>query len=576
MLKPCLKPTSDPNKPVDSLKSVIEPLLSGMNKGNSKVLKQKEDRGDISSQMSSPKREKNSQNEKSVIVESQLLPRRKTWKDRLSSSELNTLTTKLSRTLDRVSTSKERDLTPFWTVRSKRISEKLWLPTEIDSVDSVLNSQEESSRNIPKGKSWFSIKKKRPRKRNSLMTSFQLSQFSLPGYTGSGVIPSRRKLKKQLKKEKKKINKTLKTLKIRLFPNEEEKEKLQMMLEQYRWYYNTTLSMIYLHYGKDKILNEEKYSAYTVRNLLRKYEYKEEAWEHLIFKELNYDENRNEIPIPDWWIGKVHSRIPRGASNKLVASLNSAISNYRNGNIRHFQLKYRTKKNPTDYLNFEDKHYPKFIRKIKSRYWYTTKDRKRVNISFSDIDTKTRGFEIIYEKDTNRYFLHYPIEHDWFPEEDRRIDNQEKFIFQGDRVISLDPGVRKFLVGYDPSGCTVFVGEGAQKKLINILYSIDEEKNSKEKRRMWTMMRNMINDLHWKTISFLIENYDVIILPDFRVSQMVRKRNIGKMTKRLLCMFSFYTFKERLQYKCSLYDKKLIILKTQSYARDNSVFIELK
>ena len=33
----------------------------------------------------------------------------------------------------------------------------------------------------------------------------------------------------------------------------------------------------------------------------------------------------------------------------------------------------------------------------------------------------------------------------------------------------------------------------------------------------------MVEELHWKTISFLLENYDVIILPDFRVSQMIKK-----------------------------------------------------
>ena len=74
-------------------------------------------------------------------------------------------------------------------------------------------------------------------------------------------------------------------------------------------------------------------------------------------------------------------------------------------------------------------------------------------------------------------------------------------------------------------------------------------------------IKNLISELHWKVSSFLVKNYDTILLPDFRISQMVRKgKPLGKMTKRLLCMFSFYKFKEKLQYKCSTYGKKLLIV----------------
>jgi hypothetical protein len=49
----------------------------------------------------------------------------------------------------------------------------------------------------------------------------------------------------------------------------------------------------------------------------------------------------------------------------------------------------------------------------------------------------------LYEKDTGRYFLH---DRNLFPQEDRRKENQVKFISKGDRVISLNPGVRKFVL----------------------------------------------------------------------------------------------------------------------------------
>lgn len=548
---PChLKTTSSVLKKLVA-SSTSQSLLSstGTTLEKLNVSEQKVVTGDTSVKMSSQNSQTHQkrQKEKSVTVESLPSHKGKTWKHKLSSLEVDTQTTKLLEILGQESTSKEKVLTPFWTPQSKVISEKLWLPTKIDFVDSVLTSSKELSESTPMGQSWFSIKKKHPQRKNSLMTSFQSSQFSLPDSMDSEVTLSNDKSGKE----------QLKTLKIRLFPTEKEQEHLQLLLDQYKWYYNCTLTVVYNHYGWKNIEKIRKYSAFTVRDLIKKYNYVEEVKDNLIFKDFVYDETSNSNPVPEWWKGKVHSRLPRGAFNKFVSSLNSAISNSKNGNIKKFNMSFMSKKSNTRYLNFEDKGFPAFIKKIKSRYWYTTRDRKRKYISFPDVDKCKRGLEIVYEKETDRYFLHYPIERSWFPDDDRRNDRQVKFTSKGDRIISLDPGVRKFLVGYDPRGYSLFIGEGANIELMNLLYDIDKiEKPYKE----WKRVKNLVNELHWKTISFLVENYDIIILPDFRVQQMVRKKKLGRMTKRLMNMFSFYKFKEKLRYKCEIYKKRLIIV----------------
>ena len=94
--------------------------------------------------------------------------------------------------------------------------------------------------------------------------------------------------------------------------------------------------------------------------------------------------------------------------------------------------------------------------------------------------------------------------------------------------------------------------------MISILKKVDK---AEKPFLLWKKIKNLISELHWKVSSFLVENYDTILLPDFRISQMVRKgKKLGKMTRRLLNMFSFYKFKEKLQYKCSTYGKKLLIV----------------
>ena len=509
-----------------------------------------------------PKKSAQKKKEKYATAVSHPEGKKKTLKDRLSSSDVNTLTMKLCMILDQESTSKEKTLKPWWTKESKEISKKLWLPTETDYVDSVLTSSNTSS--LPQmGKSWFSINNRLPPKKNSLMTSFQLSRFSLPDSMDSEVTPLKSKSK----------TKPLKTLKMRLFPTEEEKKQLKLMMEQFRWYYNSTLNIVYNHFGHKEI-TKKKYFSSNIRDLVRKHKYVEEESGRYIFSRFEYDKNRNENPVAPWWSSKPHNRISRGAVNKFVSSLNSAISNYKNKNNNGFKMKFRTKKDVLDYINFEDKSFPSMIKKIKSRYWYRTKDRKRKNISFSDIQCNDKGMEIIHDKIKDRYFLHYPVEYDWYPSDDNRNDSQVMSSSLRKQVIALDPGIRKFMVGYDPEGKYIHICNGGSEVIIQKLKEIDkldsliEEKRCeggikelKEKKYLlWLKIKNMVKELHWKTIKYLTDNYDTILLPDFRISQMIRKRNISRSTKRMLCMYSFHSFKEKLKYKCNVKDIKLVIV----------------
>ena len=82
----------------------------------------------------------------------------------------------------------------------------------------------------------------------------------------------------------------------------------------------------------------------------------------------------------------------------------------------------------------------------------------------------------------------------------------------------------------------------------------------KEKYKKWKYIKNLVSELQWKTVSYLIRNYDTIVLPEFKTSEMLKKKKLGPTTKRLMSMFSFYKFKEKLQWKCDLYNKKLVIV----------------
>ena len=92
----------------------------------------------------------------------------------------------------------------------------------------------------------------------------------------------------------------------------------------------------------------------------------------------------------------------------------------------------------------------------------------------------------------------------------------------------------------------------------DILRSRAEKCTNKRKReKIWKTfflkqkkIENLVNELHFKTCHFLASSYRNVMIPVFETSQMIQQRKLGRMTKRLLGVFQFYTFKKRLIDKC--------------------------
>jgi len=538
---------SNPKMSVESLESILEPSSNGHIQEKLIILKPKEDNIDIQKKILLPPR-KTSLKKTSVIVEYPPEDNLMILKDKLDISQINTLTTSLFETLDQDLILKEKDLKPFWTKQSKEISEKLWLPTKIDYVDSVLTYLKTSSKHIPMGQSWFSIEQKHHQKQNLSMTSCPSLQFSLPDSMAYEVIQSKKKSKTP----------SLKTLKGRFLPTQDQKDQIQLMMEQSHWYYNFFVSVIKNRYGDLKKLKTLSY--YSIRDLLSQYDYIEESDDNRYFKLRDNKEDKKQIK-PPWWTN-VFTRIPRGVAKKISQNINSMISNYHNKNINDFELKFKSKKKSNfDFILFEDSYFPAFFKEIKSQYWFTNRRGKKQKSTFKELinESQLKGFEVVYDKIKDHYYFHYPVDYHFYPKDDRRNESQINFVSSEDknRITSLDPGIRKFLVGYDPNGIINIIGNGANKDIIPLLYKVDKNKG---KTILWRKIKNKISEMHWKTISFLTRNYDKIMIPNFKISKMVKGKKLGKMTKRMLYMYSFHSFLEKLKFKCRNTNKKLFIV----------------
>ncbi|NEN99899.1 MAG: transposase [Moorea sp. SIO3I7] len=131
------------------------------------------------------------------------------------------------------------------------------------------------------------------------------------------------------------------------------------------------------------------------------------------------------------------------------------------------------------------------------------------------------------------------------------------------RVVALDPGVRTFLTFFSENsigkiGCGDFSRIQRLCSHLDSLFSKISKAKRKQKRRMRKAARriiiriqNLINELHHKAARFLVNNFDVILLPTFETSEMAKKgsRKIRSKTVRNLLSFAHYRFKEFLKHK---------------------------
>lgn len=351
-------------------------------------------------------------------------------------------------------------------------------------------------------------------------------------------------------KEKSKINvpETIDYVrKYEFYPTKEQKNILNQWFEETTWIYNETLKYLKSqHYHQRSLPNKYENQWFdgthqeyveTINNIKSDSKYKINSNKILSFftikQKLKYlKDNCKNTP----------SHILDKPIKQAVENYKSALSNYKNKNIKHFRIRYH-RYNGNHTLDVEP--------------CYVLKDNKITKLGkvlLKDSSTKqnfliskeiiTREFEIKYYSKTNKYCMIFPFKRDC-------VEQPTK-----DSFISLDPGVNPILTGVTSTNSYFFGKDDCyeiQRKLNKLdYYSTPDNKvkhRNKKIENLRRKLRNKIDDLHWKTIHYLTTNFNKILIGDLSVKSIVKK-NCNKMMKRTLHQFQLYIFKERLQYKC--------------------------
>lgn len=242
----------------------------------------------------------------------------------------------------------------------------------------------------------------------------------------------------------------------------------------------------------------------------------------------------------------------------------------KNGNIKKFKMKYHSKKKinkhviiPKDgFTMLENNNIKLFPTYIKTSIRYKKDKQLHKNVKVLD------NIKII----TNTYdhfHVHIPIQ----------IEHFSKPKTKERKICSLDPGIKTFQTIY---GIDNIIKSGFYDKneLLKINQLIDKYisiktnvkkyyKNKIQKKIISLRMkiRNKVDEVHWKTINYIIKSYNTILLPKFGIQKKQGILSIlyDKKSKRSLLNWrpSRY-FKQRLIYK-SHTNKCIIKIVDESY-----------
>lgn len=555
-------------------------------------------------------------NPKLSTVVSLLPNKKKISTDKSSLCDKNIPNTSSSKISAVVSTSSEKDFSPFYKESSKVLFQKLWLPLQIDYPDLTTSSL------------------------NGFSNSSDVSSFTL---TKPNQNPMSKNLQKIFSRSLPSLqpNTTVKesimsTRKIRFFPDSDQKNFFNKCFGSTRYIYNKTLEQIKKEYdasnkkldrqakkGCIHMIKPTKSGSKTVKSIAKqccqklstkyfckrheKCQFKRDFtlnfryWrDKIIKKESELEDNENflsEIPYDTRQL----------VIKNLLANYKSAISNYRNGNIKQFNLKFKSKRNQKQFINvdyraFKEGGYlwktrfnqPLKMRKGEKKWlkdYFQTHDLKKFNKRGTkeedkiEKDKSTQLSDLVITKDyPNIYYLHIPYYKDV-------IDKKAKY-----NVVSVDPGVRTLHTFYSPDGVIGEIGKGLSDQLLKIHNRIDNLKSKitkmnvqdkcykfsvKRFKRMRKLIRkrcawlrtkanNIVKDYHWKAASYYCKNFENIIIPKLDTTSLIRKIKRtyyfkkGSDMIRKMMIISPNKLVDRIIYKASQY-KRNVYVRTEEY-----------
>ena len=411
----------------------------------------------------------------------------------------------LSKISEALSTSREKDLLPYWNELCLEKSKRLLSLTRTGYVGSDLTW---SSLSLPSStqQSWFSTKHDYHQTKNLFETSSPLSTFSPPGFTDSANTTSRSK-------------------KIRIYPKRESGLRLRQYLGLSRYWFNKAIE----HLKQP----DTKASLYDVRTI-----------------------QNNEHPE---WAFDCPQRIREHSINEACQAVKNAKRKY--GTTHRFQqVKFRSRKDPVQRFGFDKQSLNKnFVFKGSNKILFDSSESINSELEGTRIIKENgRWFLILPQRRSiktpdNQRLGAVAIDPGVRTFVSYYSETHHGKIGEGDfnRIFRL-------CVNLDRMMSKMYLSRSRRRRNIR-----------RAAERLRWKIKDLINDLHHKTANFLVRNFDIVFLPTFETQQMVsRLRHKTARMMLTFAHFRFKSFLKAKgeEYSCEVIDvSEAYTSKTCSY-----------
>jgi transposase len=230
------------------------------------------------------------------------------------------------------------------------------------------------------------------------------------------------------------------------------------------------------------------------------------------------------------------------------ASFKTGITNYIEGNSGLFKIRYWSKNRAKKVMEIEPSCIKdgmickKVLGKLKT---FECKSNKWIPVKLES----DKAINLHYDSKTNIYSLFVPCKV-------KTIRNTAP----KNSKIGIDPGIRTFMSCISDILAVKF-GTKISNKISDLLKKIDninenddldQEVKSKRCTRHYKRIVNMVDEMHWKVINNLTDNYKKIYIGILNMKDVVSNEtsNISDMVKRVGSMMKHFQFRQRLMFKC--------------------------
>jgi len=239
---------------------------------------------------------------------------------------------------------------------------------------------------------------------------------------------------------------------------------------------------------------------------------------------------------------RIYVHVIDSAIKLACTGYKSCMTNYLKGNIDRFRIKLwrQNRNNKIIEIEKETIKSSNMFKKILGnlKLYYDGNPYK--------LDNKST-IKIIYYKDIDKYSV--------FVSEKVVEKNTENKDF-----ICIDPNIRPFIAGRT-NNKIIKIGGNVSKIIKGYFMRIDKINNGdkysdtikkKKVKRYTRKIRNLIDEIHWKTISYIICNYKDVLIGNLSMKSATSNKNsvLTDMTKRVGLAMRFSEFRRRLEYKC--------------------------